>query len=303
MLVLVKRLSTRHLLGIEGLSRADVEAVFERALQLRQSHSGASLSGKLVANVFFEDSTRTRASFEVAAKRMGAEVLNWTAKGSSVSKGETLLDTLRNIDALGPAALVLRHPASGAAHLAARNVRCAVLNAGDGTHEHPSQGLLDALTLRERLGTLEGKRILIVGDVLHSRVARSNLLCLKLLGAQVVFCGPPTLLPAGLGEMADRVTYDMDEALLGADAVMLLRIQLERQTEALFPSAREYARRWGLSPARASRLAPHVPVLHPGPVNRGVELSAEVADGERSVILAQVTNGVAIRMALLEALT
>jgi aspartate carbamoyltransferase catalytic subunit len=298
----VKRLSTRHLLGIEGLTASDVEIVFQRAVELRQGKAGALLAGKLIANIFFEDSTRTRASFEVAAKRLGAEVVNWTAKGSSVSKGETLLDTLRNIDAMGPAVVVIRHPSSGAAHLASRFVRSAVVNAGDGTHEHPSQALLDGLTLRERLGTLKGKRIAIVGDVLHSRVARSNLLCLNLLGARVVVCGPPTLLPAGLEEMGAIVAPRIEEALDGADAVMLLRIQLERQKEALFPSAREYAQRYGMTPARAALLPAHTPILHPGPVNRGVEMSFEVADGERSVILEQVKNGVAVRMAILEAL-
>jgi aspartate carbamoyltransferase catalytic subunit len=298
----VRRLSTRHLLGIEGLSRADVEVVFQRAVELRARTAPDLLQGKLVANVFFENSTRTRASFEVAAKRLGAEVLNWTTQSSSVSKGETLLDTLRNIDAMGPAVLVMRHPSSGAAHLASRFTRCPVINAGDGTHEHPSQALLDALTLQERLGTLQGKRIAIVGDVLHSRVARSNLHCLRLMGAEVTLCGPPTLMPAGVETLGARVSESLDDALLRADAVMLLRIQLERQAEALFPSAREYAQRYGMSSVRAAKLPAHVPILHPGPVNRGVELSAEVADGERSVILQQVSNGVAVRMALLELL-
>ncbi|MFN0061071.1 MAG: aspartate carbamoyltransferase catalytic subunit [Myxococcaceae bacterium] len=296
-------MSTRHLLQIEGLGRGDVEAILERAtLHRGDAAPRAPLAGKLVANVFFENSTRTRGSFEAAAKRLGAEVLNWTAQGSSVSKGETLLDTLRNIDALGPVIVVLRHPNAGAAHLAARFVRCAVVNAGDGTHEHPSQGLLDALTLRERLGTLEGKRIALVGDILHSRVARSNIHCLKLLGAHVIACGPRTLIPVGLPELGVEVFNTLDAALENVDAVMALRIQLERQSLGMFPSAREYAQEFGLTVARVNRLPPHVPILHPGPVNRGVEVAFDVADGERSVILEQVRNGVAVRKAILELL-
>ena len=258
------------------------------------------LARRVVANLFFEDSTRTRSSFEIAARALGADVLNWSAKGSSVAKGETLIDTVRNIDAMGPSAIVIRHPSSGAADLVARHVRAAVVNAGDGTHEHPSQALLDAFTLREKLGSLEGKKILIVGDLLHSRVARSNLHCLKLLGAEVTFCGPPALAPNWLQSLGARVTHEFDGALEQADAVMMLRIQLERQQQALFPSGREYARRYGLNAARANRMKPAAIVLHPGPMNRGLEISHDVADGSRSVILEQVENGVAMRMAILE---
>ena len=292
----------RHLLGIEGWRREEIEALLDRA----EAHlpggpaSSDSLQGKVVANLFFEDSTRTRTSFEMAAKMLGAQVLNWTAQGSSVSKGETLLDTVRNIEATGPVALVIRHRSSGAPHLVARHVRCAVINAGDGTHEHPSQALLDAFTLRRRWGRLEGRTVLIVGDILHSRVARSNILCLTALGARVVVCGPPTLLPVGLEELGAEVTAKLDEALPQADAVMLLRLQLERQTESFFPSTREFSRLFGLSAARAERMKPGALVMHPGPINRGVELAPAVADGPRSVILEQVANGVAVRRAILE---
>jgi aspartate carbamoyltransferase catalytic subunit len=292
----------RHLLGIEGWRREEIEALLDRA----EAHlpggsaSAAVLQGKVVANLFFEDSTRTRTSFEMAAKMLGAQVLNWTAQGSSVSKGETLLDTVRNIEATGPVALVIRHRSSGAPHLVARHVRCAVINAGDGTHEHPSQALLDAFTLRRRWGGLDGRTVLIVGDILHSRVARSNILCLTALGARVVVCGPPTLLPVGLKELGAEVMTSLDAALPRADAVMCLRLQLERQTESFFPSTREFSRLFGLTPARTEKMKPGALVMHPGPINRGVELAPAVADGPRSVILEQVANGVAVRRAILE---
>lgn len=292
----------RHLLGIEGWRREEIEALLDRAEAHLPGGSAkaAVLQGKVVANLFFEDSTRTRTSFEMAAKMLGAQVLNWTAQGSSVSKGETLLDTVRNIEATGPVALVIRHRSSGAPHLVARHVRCAVINAGDGTHEHPSQALLDAFTLRRHWGKLEGRTVLIVGDILHSRVARSNILCLTALGARVVVCGPPTLLPVGLGELGAEVTTKLDSALHDADAVMCLRLQLERQTESFFPSTREFSRLFGLSAARAERMKPGALVMHPGPINRGVELAPAVADGPSSVILEQVANGVAVRRAILE---
>jgi aspartate carbamoyltransferase catalytic subunit len=295
----------RHLLGIEGWRREEIETLLDRA----EAHLPGGpartpvLQGKVVANLFFEDSTRTRTSFEMAAKTLGAEVLNWTAAGSSVSKGETLLDTVRNIEATGPAALVIRHRSSGAPHLVAQHVRCAVINAGDGTHEHPSQALLDAFTLRRHWGRLEGRTVLIVGDILHSRVARSNILCLRALGARVVVCGPPTLLPVGLAELGAEVTTKLDAALPEVDAVMCLRLQLERQTESFFPSTREFSRMFGLNAARAERMKPGALVLHPGPMNRGVEVAPAVADGPRSVILEQVANGVAVRRAILEVCT
>lgn len=293
-----------HLLQIEGTPREELEAILAAAPGHKQALSEGKVSrlleNRLVANLFFEDSTRTRSSFEVAATSLGARVLNLSAKGSSLSKGETLVDTARNLDAMGPRILVMRHASSGAPHLVARHVKARVVNAGDGTHEHPSQALLDAFTLQERFGTVKGLRVLIVGDVLHSRVARSNLHCLKALGAQVVFCGPRTLLPTGLEELGAEVTYELEPVLPSVDAVMLLRMQLERQVQNFVPSSRDFARLYGMTAARASRLKPHAVIMHPGPINRGVELASDVNDAARDVILAQVTNGVAVRMAILE---
>jgi aspartate carbamoyltransferase catalytic subunit len=294
----------RHLLGIEGLSRADVEALLSRAREIKAALTKdaafrGSLQGRVVANLFFENSTRTRSSFEIAAKRLGAEVLNWTTAGSSAAKGETFLDTVRNIDALGVAAMIIRHSSSGTPLLASRHSRSAIVNAGDGTHEHPSQALLDAFTLLERWGNFDGKTVVIVGDILHSRVARSNALSLKLLGARVVCVAPPTLMPIGMSELC-ATTHRFDDVIAEADAIMMLRVQLERQEEALFPSGSEYSRLFGLNSARVSRMKRGAVVMHPGPINRGLELASDVADGERSVILEQVANGVPIRMAILE---
>lgn len=297
-------MAARHLLQIEGTPKEELEAILATApghkRALSEGRTTRLLADALVANLFFEDSTRTRSSFEVAATSLGARVLNLSGKGSSVSKGETLVDTARNIDAMGPRILVMRHASSGAPHLVARHVKASVVNAGDGTHEHPSQALLDAFTLQERFGAVKGLRVLIVGDVLHSRVARSNLHCLKTLGAQVVFCGPRTLLPAGLEELGAEVTHALEPALPTVDAVMLLRMQLERQAQAFVPSSRDFARLYGMNAARAAKLKPHAVIMHPGPINRGVELASDVNDAERDVILAQVTNGVAVRMAILE---
>ena len=297
--------SPRSLLTTEAMSRHDIELLFGRArLHARGLRAGTplrSLAGKVVANLFFENSTRTRLSFERAAKALGADVLNFNASTSSVSKGESLVDTVRNVEALGANVIVLRHPASGAAHLVSRHVRCSVVNAGDGTHAHPSQALLDAFTLHERWGTLEGKTVAIIRDVLHSRVARSNLYCLSALGARVVVAGPPTLVPVGLEALGARVVPTVDAAIGEADAVMMLRVQLERQKESMFPSSREYAKAFGLTLGRSRALKPGAVVMHPGPVNRGVELAPEVADGPANVILEQVANGVAVRMAILEA--
>jgi aspartate carbamoyltransferase catalytic subunit len=286
------------------MPRSEIESLFSRArLHARGLRAGTplrALAVRVVANLFFENSTRTRLSFERAAKALGADVLNFNAALSSVSKGESLVDTVRNVEALGATVVVLRHPASGAAHLVSSHVRCAVVNAGDGTHAHPSQALLDAYTLHERWGTLEGRTVAIIGDVLHSRVARSNIYCLTTLGARVLVAGPPTLIPAGLEEMGATVLPTVDAALDEADAVMMLRVQLERQRESMFPSSREYARAFGLTLTRARRLKSGAVVMHPGPVNRGVELAPEVADGPANVILEQVHNGVAVRMAILE---
>jgi aspartate carbamoyltransferase catalytic subunit len=301
----VKPRAPTRLLTTEGMARAEVEAIFTRArLHARGLETGRplrALEGKVVANLFFEASTRTRLSFERAAKALGADVLNFTAQTSSVAKGETLVDTARNVEAMGAAALVVRHASSGAAHLVAQHVRCSVVNAGDGLHAHPSQALLDAFTLHERWGSLDGRTVAIVGDVLHSRVARSNLFCLTTLGARVVFSGPPTLMPAGLEQLGARVAPSLDAALEEADAVMMLRVQSERQTAGYVPSSREYARLYGLTAARAAHLRAGAVVMHPGPVNRGVELAPEVADGPANVILSQVSHGVAVRMAILEA--
>lgn len=298
------RATARHFLSLEGVERTALEQMLARAHEYREGRVGARhLSGRVVANVFYEASTRTRSSFEVAAAGLGAHVLNWSVSTSSATKGETLVDTARNIAALGVHVIVVRHAQSGAAQLVASSVKCAVVNAGDGQHEHPSQGLLDAYTLWRRWGALDGRRVAIVGDILHSRVARSNLHALKALGASLVFCGPPTMLPPRLEALGVEVTVDLDQALSGADAVMMLRIQRERQSEALFPSADEYRRRWGLTVERAARLKSSAVVLHPGPVNRGLELEPEVADGHRSLILEQVENGVAVRKAVLEAVS
>lgn len=294
----------RHLLGIESLGRADVEDVLALATSMkevlrRDLKKVPTLRGKSVINCFFEASTRTRSSFEIAAKILSADAVNWTSSGSSTSKGETLIDTAKNLEAMRPDVLVIRHAASGAPHLVAARVKCAVVNAGDGQHEHPSQALLDAFTLQERFGSLQGRTIAIVGDIRHSRVARSNVLCLTKLGASVKLCGPPTMLPPGIEALGCTTTHDLKTALQGADAVMMLRIQSERITESLFPSGREYARLYGLDPRKLAWLPEHAVVLHPGPINRGVELSPDVADGPRSVILDQVENGVAVRMAIL----
>jgi aspartate carbamoyltransferase catalytic subunit len=296
--------SRRHLLGLEGLARDELLHLLDTALAMREVLRRSvkkvpTLRGKGVVNLFFENSTRTRMSFEVAAKVLSADAYNVSASGSSAAKGESLVDTARNLDAMRPDVIVVRHSSSGAAAMVARHVRAAVVNAGDGQHEHPTQALLDALTLREALGSLERKRISIVGDVLHSRVARSNAFALQALGARVTFCGPPTLLPSSLGAMGVGITHSLQDALRDADAVMMLRVQSERMDGAYLPGAREYSRVWGLGLRQLEWMRPDALILHPGPVNRGVELAPEVADGPRSVILPQVENGVAVRMAVL----
>jgi aspartate carbamoyltransferase catalytic subunit len=258
-----------------------------------------TLRGRTVVNLFYEDSTRTRISFEAAAKRLSADVINFSAKGSSVSKGESLKDTALTLQAMGADAVVIRHPASGAPHRLATWVDGSVLNAGDGTHEHPTQALLDAYTMRSRLGRLAGLNVAIVGDVLHSRVARSNVLLLHTLGADVTLVGPPTLLPVGVEGWPAKTSYDLDAVLPGADVVMMLRVQRERMTDSFFPSAREYARRYGLDAVRMRLLPEHAVVMHPGPMNRGMEIAPEVADSARSTIVEQVANGVSVRMAVL----
>jgi len=293
----------RHLLGIEPLEPGDIESILDTAQGLREVldrpiKKVPTLRGRTVVNLFYEASTRTRSSFEVAEKVLSADSLSIATSTSSVSKGETLLDTAKNLEAMNPDVIVLRHQASGAPHFLARHCRSAIVNAGDGAHEHPTQALLDALTLRQRKGRLAGLRVAIVGDVLHSRVARSNAWLLTKMGADVVLCAPPTLMPPGLDTIC-RVSTRIDEAIEGADAIMMLRLQLERMTGGFFPTVREYFVRYGLGEARLRRAKKDVLILHPGPMNRGVEIASEVADGPYSVILDQVTNGVAVRMAVL----
>ena len=298
----------RHLISAADLSRGDALLILDTAEELasladRPIKKLPTLRGRTVVNLFFEDSTRTRISFEAAAKRLSADVINFSAKGSSVAKGESLKDTALTLEAMGADAVVIRHSASGAAHRLAGWVRGSVVNAGDGTHEHPTQALLDAFTIRRRLkgaGTaLDGIRVTIVGDVLHSRVARSNVLLLSTLGAEVTLAAPPTLLPLAVDTWPCAVSYDLDTELPKSDVVMMLRVQQERMTAAYFPSVREYSRRYGLDAARMARLPDHAIVMHPGPMNRGVEIAAEVADSVRSTIVEQVANGVTTRMAVL----
>jgi aspartate carbamoyltransferase catalytic subunit len=293
----------RHLLGIEPLEPSHIETILDTAAGVREVldrpiKKVPTLRGRSVVNLFYEASTRTRVSFEVAEKVLSADATSIATATSSVQKGETLLDTARNLEAMNPDLIVIRHSSSGAPHFLARHVKCAVVNAGDGAHEHPTQALLDAYTIREHKGRLRGLRVAIVGDLLHSRVARSNVWLLTKMGADVVLCGPPTLVPPGIDGHA-RVTNSMDEAVEGADVVMMLRIQQERMTGGFFPSQREFHARYGLNAERLRRARHDAIVMHPGPMNRGVEISSEVADGPRSVILEQVTNGVAVRMAVL----
>jgi aspartate carbamoyltransferase catalytic subunit len=301
----------RHLISAADLSRGDALLILDTAEELasladRPIKKLPTLRGRTVVNLFFEDSTRTRISFEAAAKRLSADVINFSAKGSSVGKGESLKDTALTLEAMGADAVVIRHSASGAAHRLAGWVRGSVVNAGDGTHEHPTQALLDAFTMRRKLrhangrgAGLDGIRVTIVGDVLHSRVARSNVLLLSTLGAEVTLAAPPTLLPLAVDTWPCAVSYDLDSELPKSDVVMMLRVQQERMTAAYFPSVREYSRRYGLDATRMARLPEHAIVMHPGPMNRGVEIAAEVADSPRSTIVEQVANGVTTRMAVL----
>jgi len=291
----------KHLLSAADLDAATATLVLDTAAEMstvagREVKKLPTLRGRTVVNLFYEDSTRTRISFEAAAKRLSADVINFSAKGSSVSKGESLKDTALTLQAMGADAVVIRHPASGAPHRLATWVDGSVLNAGDGTHEHPTQALLDAYTMRSRLGRLAGLSVAIVGDVLHSRVARSNVHLLATLGAKVTLVGPPTLIPP---DLRTEVSYDLDAVLPDSDVVMMLRVQRERMAASYFPSAREYARRYGLDGPRMRRLPEHAIVMHPGPMNRGMEIAPEVADSARSTIVEQVANGVSVRMAVL----
>ncbi len=297
------RLKRKDILTIEELERDELEMIFSSAASFKEVSERdikkvPTLRGRTIINLFYEPSTRTRTAFEIAGKRMSADVINISASASSVKKGETLMDTAKNLEAMKPDCIVIRHSSAGAAHILAGLLSCSVINAGDGAHEHPTQALLDIFTIKERFGRVEGLKVLIVGDILHSRVARSNIWGLKKLGAEVTVCGPPTMIPPHIERLGCSVTYDIDHAIEDADVIMMLRIQLERQRATLFPSLREYARCWGLSAERLKRAKKDVLIMHPGPVNRGVELSPEVIDGPWSVILEQVTNGVAVRMAL-----
>ncbi|ALC16651.1 aspartate carbamoyltransferase [Desulfuromonas soudanensis] len=294
----------KHILGTEYLSSEDIQLILDTADSFKEINSREikkvpTLRGKTIINLFYEASTRTRISFEIAGKRLSADTVNISASASSVVKGETLEDTAKNLEAMAPDIIVMRHSASGAPHYLAERVGCSVINAGDGAHEHPSQALLDLLTIRQHKGTLKGLTVAIVGDISHSRVARSDLYAMKTMGMNVRLVGPGTMVPPGIERLGAEVYTDMDQALRGADVVMMLRIQLERQGKPLIPSVREYARFYGLNPSRLALAAKDAIVMHPGPMNRGVEISSYVADGPQNVILEQVENGVAVRMALL----
>lgn len=294
----------KHLLGIEELKKEEIELILEEAksfseISLREIKKVPTLRGKTVINLFFEPSTRTRSSFEIAAKRLSADIINFSASTSSLLKGETLRDTVRNLEAMRSDIIVVRHPSSYAPHFIASFSKSSVINAGDGTHEHPTQALLDAFTILERKKKIEGLKIVIVGDILHSRVARSNIFLLTKLGAKVFLSGPPTLLPKEMEKTGVVVEHNLDKAIEDADVIMMLRIQLERMAKNFFPSLREYRMLYSLDLKRLKKAKKDVIIMHPGPINRGIELSAEIADSEYSVILDQVANGIAVRMAVL----
>ena len=298
------QLSTKHLLGIKNLTKQDIELIFSTADNFKEVINRPikkvpSLRDVTIANLFFENSTRTKLSFELAEKRLSADVINFSSSSSSVTKGETLLDTVKNILSMKVDMVVIRHPSPGAAIFLSRKVDANIINAGDGTHEHPTQALLDAFSIRERLGKIAGKKVCIVGDILHSRVALSNIFCLQKMGADVTVCGPPTLIPKHIDKLGVKVEYDIQKALEWADVVNILRIQLERQDIQYIPSLREYAQYYGVNKQRIEKLDKEIVIMHPGPINRGVEISSDVADSDQSIILQQVENGVAIRMAVI----
>jgi aspartate carbamoyltransferase catalytic subunit len=300
----MSKLSTKHLLGIKDITKEDIELIFETADTFKQVINRPikkvpSLRDVTIANVFFENSTRTRLSFELAQKRLSADVINFSASNSSVKKGETLLDTVNNILAMKVDMIVMRHASAGAPHFLAKHIKANIVNAGDGTHEHPTQALLDTFSIREKLGTISGKKIAIIGDILHSRVALSNIFALKKMGAKVMVCGPPTLLPKFIASLGVEVEFDVMKALQWCDVANVLRIQLERQQIKYFPSLREYSLYYGITKKLLDSLDKQIVIMHPGPINRGVELSSDAADSEHSIILDQVENGVAVRMAVL----
>ncbi|HXU45447.1 MAG TPA: aspartate carbamoyltransferase catalytic subunit [Thermoanaerobaculia bacterium] len=298
------RWSRKDLLGIADLSAAEIQLILDTASSLQEIERRPikkvpTMRGKTVVNLFFEASTRTRSSFEIAEKRLSADTLNFSASGSALEKGESLIDTALNLQAMAPDLIVIRHKHPGAPHLLARRLRAGVINAGDGAHEHPTQALLDAFTIRQRKGRLAGLKVAIIGDIEHSRVVRSNIHLLQKMGARVVVAGPRTLMPVGIEKLGVEVAHTLDEAIADADVVMMLRIQLERQGRMAFPSIREYFQMFGLTAQRLLRAKPDAIIMHPGPMNRGVEIASDVADGPWSVILEQVANGVAVRMAVL----
>ena len=300
-----KKLKSKHLLGIEELEKEEIELILDQAESFKEISERTikkvpALRGKTVVNLFFEPSTRTRTSFELAAKRLSADTISVASSSSSVLKGETLKDTARNIEAMKVDYIIMRHSRAGAPHMLAKIVSPSVINAGDGSHEHPTQALLDAFTIRQKAGKIEGLNVSIIGDIAHSRVARSNIWALTKLGANITVCGPKTLIPAMVEKMGVKVTYDLKEAVKNADVLNILRIQLERQQRGLFPSIREYAKEYGVNKEVLKKYAKKdIIIMHPGPINRGIELSHDVADGPYSVILQQVTNGIAVRMAVL----
>jgi aspartate carbamoyltransferase catalytic subunit len=300
----MSKLSQKHLLGIKDITREDIELIFETADNFKEVINRPikkvpSLRDVTIANIFFENSTRTRLSFELAEKRLSADVVNFSASTSSVKKGETLLDTVNNILAMKVDMVVMRHASPGAAHYLSRHIQANIINAGDGTHEHPTQALLDTFSIREKLGSVAGKRVAIIGDILHSRVALSNIFALQKLGAKIMVCGPPTLLPKFIGQLGVQVEFDVMRALQWCDVANVLRIQLERQQIKYFPSLREYSLYYGINKKMLDSLKKEIIVMHPGPINRGVELSSDAADSQHSIILDQVENGVAVRMAVL----
>ncbi|REG78484.1 aspartate carbamoyltransferase catalytic subunit [Algoriphagus antarcticus] len=300
----MSQLSTKHLLGIKNLTEEDIQLILDTAANFKEVINRPikkvpSLRDITIANVFFENSTRTRLSFELAEKRLSADVINFSSSNSSVKKGETLVDTVNNILSMKVDMVVMRHSSPGAPHFLSRNVNANIINAGDGTHEHPTQALLDAFSIKEKLGDVAGKKVAIIGDILHSRVALSNIFCLQKLGAEVMVCGPITLLPKYIASLGVKVELDVKKALQWCDVANVLRIQLERQQIKYFPSLREYSLYYGINKKLLSQLDKEIVIMHPGPINRGVELSSDVADSEHSIILEQVQNGVAIRMAVL----
>lgn len=300
----MSKLSQKHLLGIKDITRDDIDLIFETADNFKEIINRTikkvpSLRDVTIANIFFENSTRTRLSFELAEKRLSADVVNFSASNSSVKKGETLLDTVNNILAMKVDMVVMRHSSPGAAHYLSKHIKANIVNAGDGTHEHPTQALLDAFSIREKLGDVSGKKIAIIGDILHSRVALSNIFALQKLGAKVMVCGPPTLLPKFIGQLGVAVEYDVMKALQWCDVANVLRIQLERQQIKYFPSLREYSIYYGINKKMLDDLKRPIVIMHPGPINRGVELSSDAADSQHSIILDQVENGVAVRMSVL----